>query len=1153
MTKNVKGVSSLKEFSFFLEKSIEEFGISSFPVKDLVDFSILLASNANPQLRNSATNLLCCIYKYIGQPIKKFLSEIKESTMTIINEEFAKITVISNLENQPKRELKGQAKIEEGGAVGGNKNVLDNLLPRTDITKKITLQILKELNEGKSQNKKETLTNLEKILNEANMRILPNGLQPLVTCMKNNINDGNKSLVRLIIQFLMKLVESLGSGSKQFSKQLIPGILNNLSDKQVFLREDAIKFLEKWSEFNGFETVLPLCNQYLVKDNFEVRSELLKIILKNKQALQNFDSKDMVDGIIGCILDKNLNIRNLAEETAKEMLKYTSITNFYKSLINYKPEIAATVKSIIDKYGNNFIKQGSEQINFKTTGINNNVNLIDASINIQTNLLTNISNNNPTGTSSLNLIRNNVKIIKGNEINIQQKNNENNNPLENNFKKQTNINNTVENNVTNIIKQNNSSNQMLNLKPIKINEINNEKIEPNIIQINPINPVFFITINVKPFQKSRRINSENKMIFPEEFLSLEYSQTLKELFYKAIPKNYADNAFSKDVTKLNGLFMKLNSVINSEIFLFNENSDLFLKLILIRGVEFKDNLFFDNIFFDFLGNLIKIIKDDGIILEVLENKIILEILISKFISINNSKVKAEKYFEEFINFIDQNMVLDIFLNNLTKKNENNSIIKVYLEKLNNFLMIKINKLNLNKINFENLNILIKIILFNCYEDTNKSQSHKILNEIYNNFSDEFKLNFGKFLENSNIELTLIISNPKLPDKFVYKNNIANNLDQNMNISFNKNVNLAVENKNEEIKNNIIDKKNNVNLTIIKNEENLNIPKDENFILNFDPKFQKKIEDILKTISIGNLNEKAINLLELNTVLFPKSEDMSFYLEKNLNSIIETLLDLLNLIFNQNLIEQCYDNLLKSLLVCFFNCFFKKEILEKLELKTTFKIFEEILKAILKDNLDKLGENGEGATIIKSLNSLLLKFMENNNNTNSLIALLELLKIYRIHQSKLFSLSVKCILKITNILNSIINKIEIDKVLFTMYELLEDMDKSNMQNKINQNDELCIKINRTILNEIIKLINEDIWSYYKKAIENKGLSDKFIKKWIQMILRSKNGISCPSNQKLLMTPNCNFVEMMNSNSKKPEFQGFSAISNKSIVSMVRDIL
>jgi hypothetical protein len=51
------------------------------------------------------------LYKHVGEPIKNFLKDIKESTMKLIEEEFSKVTPLKKGEG-PKRDLRGEAAAE---------------------------------------------------------------------------------------------------------------------------------------------------------------------------------------------------------------------------------------------------------------------------------------------------------------------------------------------------------------------------------------------------------------------------------------------------------------------------------------------------------------------------------------------------------------------------------------------------------------------------------------------------------------------------------------------------------------------------------------------------------------------------------------------------------------------------------------------------------------------------------------------------------------------------------------------------------------------------------------------------------------------------------------------------------------------------------
>lgn len=342
-----KPVVVLRDVAVYITSSIDVFNISTFPVKEITDYCKCLEANSNPSCRSSATALLCGLYKYIGEPLKNFLRDIKEATMKVIEEEFKKVQLVTiPVQNSSKTQK-------------GNSALIDSLFPRTDISKKITPKMLKDLSEGKWQLKKEVIDAIDALIVENNKRILPNGLSELVGVIKQKLKDGNKNIVRCLIQLILRMTEAMGNGIKVYSKTLLNPILKNLSDKNNLLREDVVKCLEKLIETIGFEAVAAAFPPFLNEENFEMRTELLKLLLKYKGNLSKFDMiKELIPGVIACLLDKFPSVRTAGEEYAKEMLRYVNINSFYVCLKDFKPAIANVVKSIIDKYASSMCVGG---------------------------------------------------------------------------------------------------------------------------------------------------------------------------------------------------------------------------------------------------------------------------------------------------------------------------------------------------------------------------------------------------------------------------------------------------------------------------------------------------------------------------------------------------------------------------------------------------------------------------------------------------------------------------------------------------------------------------------------------------------------------------------------------------------------------------
>ena len=98
--------------------------------------------------------------------------------------------------------------------------------------------------------------------------------------------------------------------------------------------------------------------------------------------------------------------------------------------------------------------------------------------------------------------------------------------------------------------------------------------------------------------------------------------------------------------------------------------------------------------------------------------------------------------------------------------------------------------------------------------------------------------------------------------------------------------------------------------------------------------------------------------------------------------------------------------------------------------------------------------------------------------------------------KLPNLIVKCLLKLSKIIEKLIAHLDIEKIFLSMHEYILSI---NHESKT-PNDEVGIKMVKTIINEIVKIRRDDVWTPYT-VIKVHRRPDNHINKWIQMILRS----------------------------------------------------
>ena len=394
--------------------------IHLYPIKDIIEFCCFLENNSNNQCRNSGTNILCSLYAYMGSSIKSLLKDLKESTFKVVEEKFEKVTVISSNNNSSINKI--------------NNNILEQVFPRVDISKKITPQIIKELTDKKWTIKKEAINKIENILMSTNNKIQSKGLNDLFNCIKFNLKDSNKNIVKMILKLIEELGEALGSsGFRQYQKQIIPGIISNFSDKNTQVKEEAIKCIGKLISIVGFDSIGCYFINHLNTDNYETKYEILNILLKNKNSFSYKKEylKEFAIPLINSLVDKNGNIRNMAEEIVQEIMKYFGIQTFNDAAKNLKtPTIANQVKLILNKINKN-INGNNENVNNINFSNNNKKDQNNYSNELIDEINDEFENNNKINEFEFN--KNENKIINMNEIRNNFFNNNINSSINNNL------------------------------------------------------------------------------------------------------------------------------------------------------------------------------------------------------------------------------------------------------------------------------------------------------------------------------------------------------------------------------------------------------------------------------------------------------------------------------------------------------------------------------------------------------------------------------------------------------------------------------------------------------------------------------------------------------------------------------------------------
>ena len=377
--KNTNKVNVLKEYATYIKylievKKIFENNDENINIKNIIDFTIKLSNNANPQVRKIAVSIFCLLYKYIGPDLKLFIKEIKnESTLKVIEKELSQITIdTKNLINKD-RIMKLGNDTDSKPKNAPNEQIPKKNLKRIDLTKEIPNSLLNDISKGKWNEKKEAIEFLHKLLDKSNNYISVNGLDNLFQLIKDKLKDGNKNLVKLIIELLSHFIEALGAQIKKYSKTIILSLLSNLSEKTPQVREECIKCIQKWTKCQNFEIFCVHFPKLLNNDNFEMRCSILDLLMENcdlitEQYNKNFFD-ELIKSILICLQDKTSTVRNKTEEFMKKF-KLIKREDYIKEAKEFKPAITEYLLNNIKL----ILGDGPDFDSFKPTTNESNLN-----------------------------------------------------------------------------------------------------------------------------------------------------------------------------------------------------------------------------------------------------------------------------------------------------------------------------------------------------------------------------------------------------------------------------------------------------------------------------------------------------------------------------------------------------------------------------------------------------------------------------------------------------------------------------------------------------------------------------------------------------------------------------------------------------------
>ncbi|XP_069821985.1 cytoskeleton-associated protein 5 isoform X3 [Dendropsophus ebraccatus] len=339
----------------WLSNAIKEFGFTGLNVKAFISNVKTALAATNPAIRTSAITLLGVMFLYMGAPLRIFFEEEKPALLSQIDAEFEKMKG-----QTPPAPTRGSVKSGAGGDDGDEGEEQDedsppadvmDLLPRSDISDKISSDLVSKIGDKNWKIRKEGLDEVTTILTEAKF-ILPN-IGELPSALKGRLNDSNKILVQQTLGILQQLATAIGPNIKQHVKNLGMSIITVLGDSKANVRATALSTLHSWVEQTGMKEWLEGedLSEELKKENPFLRQELLGWLTVKLPTLRTVpsDLQLCVPYLYACLEDRNGDVRKKAQEVLPMFMMHIGFEKMSKATGKLKPASKDQVLAMLEK------------------------------------------------------------------------------------------------------------------------------------------------------------------------------------------------------------------------------------------------------------------------------------------------------------------------------------------------------------------------------------------------------------------------------------------------------------------------------------------------------------------------------------------------------------------------------------------------------------------------------------------------------------------------------------------------------------------------------------------------------------------------------------------------------------------------------------
>ncbi|KAK4759750.1 hypothetical protein SAY87_022881 [Trapa incisa] len=219
----------------------------------------------------------------------------------------------------------------------------------------------------------ESIEAVNKIIEEANKRIQPNGTAELLGALRGRLYDSNKNLIMTTLSTIGSVASAMGPPIEKASKGILSDVLKCLGDNKKQMRECTLATLELWLSAVHLDKMVPYIAGALIDSKLgaEGRKDLFEWLGKQLSGMSDFpDAVQLLKPVATSMMDKSADVRKAADACLAEILRVSGQDTVTKNLKDIQGPALAIVLERLKPHG--ALQESFEHTKTASLGPSNN-------------------------------------------------------------------------------------------------------------------------------------------------------------------------------------------------------------------------------------------------------------------------------------------------------------------------------------------------------------------------------------------------------------------------------------------------------------------------------------------------------------------------------------------------------------------------------------------------------------------------------------------------------------------------------------------------------------------------------------------------------------------------------------------------------------